>query len=91
MNSDFQKKAYFSGRKILKWYEYHMEDLESDGMTKDDLQVLEEMNGSDESAQTSEPLDPALEDEVSRIMANFANAHQDSVDSLFSNIDNPLP
>lgn len=88
MRSDFEKKAYFSGKKILKWYEYHMEDLEEDGITKEDLEILENMEEptDDVSKNSSEGEDNSdLDDEVARIMQSFQNAHQDSVDSLFAN------
>ena len=87
MSSDFQKKAYFSGKKILKWYEYQMEDSEADKEDSDMIENVEETISSDENVTPASDESNDLDDEVSRIMANFRNAHQDSVDSLFANLD----
>ncbi|MCR5508300.1 MAG: hypothetical protein K6F34_06410 [Lachnospiraceae bacterium] len=86
---------YDRKKSIIKWYEYDATKLY---MTAESEDVTEEENkDADKAADGAEPMgnadgaaaasgsgDPALDDEVSRIMAAFSNAKQDSVDEVFA-------
>ncbi len=82
---EISRKAFFSGKKVIKWYEYKLDDLKA--KKKDDYEAFDDDADEDNCSENGTmPDDPNLENEVNRIMNNFHNAHQDAVDDVFAKL-----
>lgn len=88
---EFERKAFFSGKTIIKWYQYQYHNPDDEAI-ENDSEALEEaidsaIENPEEEISTG---DPSLDDEVARIMAAFKDAHQDAVDSCFASMESSL-
>ena len=92
ISPEIQTKAYYNSKSIIKWYQVNYEKKEEPADSSFDDTSVNDASPNCESGNMPDDMvndstagtgDSALDDEVARIMANFANAHQDSVDSLF--------
>lgn len=78
------RKAYFGGRSLYKWYEVNITDDSKEEASSDEVNPDSLENDDEEIDLDQTDLSDDDKDLVMSIMAKFKDAHQDSVDSLFT-------